>query len=56
MRAEREDWFEAYVHHALAPTLRPGDIVVVDNLSSHKCAAARALIEAAGAELRFLPP
>ena len=50
------DWFEAYVRHVLAPTLKPGDIVVMDNLSSHKRAAARELIEAAGAELRFLPP
>jgi transposase len=50
------DWFEAYVRHVLAPTLRPGDIVIMDNLSSHKRAAARQLIEAAGAELRFLPP
>jgi len=50
------DWFEAYVRHVLAPTLRPGDIVIMDNLSSHKRAAARELIEAAGAELRFLPP
>jgi len=50
------DWFEAYVHHVLAPTLKPGDIVIMDNLSSHKRVAARKLIEAAGAELRFLPP
>lgn len=50
------DWFEAYVTHVLAPTLRPGDIVIMDNLSSHKRAAARAIIEAQGAELRFLPP
>lgn len=50
------DWFEAYVRHVLAPTLRPGDIVIMDNLSSHKRVAARQLIEAAGAELRFLPP
>jgi transposase len=50
------DWFEAYVAHVLAPALRPGDIVVMDNLSSHKRAAARAMIEASGAELRFLPP
>jgi transposase len=49
------DWFEAYVAHVLARTLRPGDIVVMDNLSSHKRAAARAIIEARGAELRFLP-
>lgn len=50
------DWFEAYIRHVLAPTLRPGDIVVMDNLSSHKRVAARELIEAAGANLRFLPP
>jgi hypothetical protein len=50
------DWFEAYVRHVLAPTLKPGDIVIMDNLSSHKRVAARQLIEAAGAELRFLPP
>lgn len=50
------DWFEAYVRHVLAPTLKPGDIVIMDNLSSHKRVAARKLIEAAGAELRFLPP
>lgn len=50
------DWFEAYIRHVLAPTLRPGDIVIMDNLSSHKRPAARQLIEAAGAELRFLPP
>jgi transposase len=50
------DWFEAYVRHVLAPTLRTGDIVIMDNLPSHKRAAARKLIEAAGAELRFRPP
>lgn len=50
------DWFEAYARHVLAPTLRPGDIVILDNLSSHKRAAAREVIEARGARLRFLPP
>ena len=50
------DWFEAYVRNVLAPTLKQGDIVVMDDLSSHKRVAARQLIEAAGAELRFLPP
>jgi transposase len=50
------DWFEAYVRHVLAPTLRPGDIVIMDSLSSHKRDAARDLIEATGAEFRFLPP
>jgi len=48
--------FEAYVEQVLIPELRPGDIVVMDNLGSHKGARARALIEAAGAELMFLPP
>ena len=50
------DWFEAYVFQVLAPELRPGDIVIMDNLSSHKRASVRELIEAAGATLRFLPP
>ena len=48
--------FLAYVRHVLVPTLRPGDIVVMDNLGSHKGAGVRAEIEAAGAQLRFLPP
>jgi hypothetical protein len=48
--------FEAYVEQLLAPTLSPGDIVVMDNLSSHKGPKVRALIEAAGATLRYLPP
>lgn len=38
------------------PELRPGDIVIMDNLSSHKRASARERIEAAGATLHFLPP
>lgn len=38
------------------PTLRPGDVVIMDNLGSHKGAAVREAIGAAGAELRFLPP
>lgn len=50
------DWFEAYVAQVLVPTLRPGDIVIMDNLSSHKRPAVRDRIEAAGATLRFLPP
>lgn len=49
-------WFEAYVDQVLAPTFTPGDIVIMDNLSSHKRASARAIIEAAGARLMFLPP
>jgi transposase len=48
--------FRAYVEHILVPTLRAGDIVVLDNLSPHKDKAAVALIERAGAEVRPLPP
>jgi len=50
------DAFLAYVDQVLVPELTPGDIVVMDNLSSHKGPAVRALIEAAGASLLFLPP
>ena len=50
------DIFRAYVEQVLAPTLRSGDIVVMDNLSSHKVAGVRAAIEAAGAQLLYLPP
>ncbi len=49
-------WFLAYAEQILIPTLRPGDIVILDNLAAHKNAAVRRAIEAAGAELRFLPP
>ena len=48
--------FRAYVEQFLAPTLSLGDIVVADNLGSHKVAGVRQAIEARGAELRFLPP
>lgn len=48
--------FIAYVEQFLAPTLKPGDIVVMDNLPAHKPHAVRAAIEAVGAELRYLPP
>jgi transposase len=48
--------FEAYVEHVLVPELRAGDIVVMDNLSSHKGPRTRVLIEAAGASLLYLPP
>jgi transposase len=47
--------FRAYVREVLCPTLRPGDIVVMDNLSPHKNAATLQLIEAVGATARFLP-
>jgi transposase len=48
--------FLAYVQQFLAPALRPGDIVVIDNLSSHKVAGVREAIEAVGASLLYLPP
>jgi transposase len=48
--------FIAYVEQVLVATLKPGDIVVMDNLPAHKPAAVRQAIEAAGAELHFLPP
>ena len=48
--------FLAWVQQCLVPLLRPGDIVVLDNLSSHKVAGVREAIEAAGAVLRYLPP
>ncbi len=48
--------FRTYVERVLAPTLRSGDIVILDNLSSHKGIEVRRLIEAQGAYLLFLPP
>lgn len=48
--------FAIWAEHVLGPTLAPGDIVVMDNLSVHKNAAARAAIEATGAEIWDLPP
>jgi transposase len=48
--------FTAYVEQILVPTLKPGDIVVLDNLGSHKGKPARAAIRAAGASMIFLPP
>ncbi len=50
------EWFEAYVAHVLVPEPWRGDVVIVDNLSSHKRASIRALVEAVGATLMFLPP
>jgi len=50
------DCFEAYVAQVLVPELRSGDVVIMDNLSSHKRSAVRERIEKAGATLRFLPP
>lgn len=48
--------FRAYVEQQLAPTLRLGDVVIMDNLAAHKVAGVREAIEAAGAELVYLPP
>ena len=48
--------FLAWVQEDLCPLLRPGDVVVVDNLSAHKSAGVRTAIEAAGAQLMYLPP
>jgi len=50
------DVFLAYTEQVLCPALKAGDVVVMDNLSSHKVAGVRELIEAAGAELLYLPP
>jgi transposase len=47
--------FDTFVVSALVPTLRPGDVVVLDNLSVHKSAGARAAIAAVGAQVVFLP-
>ena len=48
--------FRAYLEQQLVPVLKPGDIVIMDNLGSHKSAAVRQIIKAAGARLCFLPP
>ena len=50
------DAFEAYVEQVLVPDLRPGDIVIMDNLSSHKGPRVQEMIEAKGGRLLFLPP
>ena len=54
--ALNRDIFEVYVEKVLAPSLRPGDIVVMDNLSAHKSQKVEEIINACHAELRFLPP
>ena len=48
--------FLAYIEQVLVPTLRPGDVLVLDNLAAHKQPEIRTGIEQAGAHLRFLPP
>jgi transposase len=50
------DIFLAFVQQILCPALKPGDVVVMDNLSSHKAARVRISIEKAGAELLYMPP
>jgi transposase len=54
--AINRDVFDAFVEQVLVPELKPGDVVILDNLSSHKGEHARCLIEACGARLAFLPP
>jgi transposase len=54
--AMNRDSFDTYVSRVLAPALRPGQIVIADNLSSHKSARAIALLRAKGCDLIFLPP
>jgi len=54
--ATDKDVFQAYVQHIILPTLKPSDIVILDNLSAHKNQETRDLIESDGAELWFLPP
>ncbi len=49
-------WFAAYVEQILVPTLRPGDVVILDNLPPHGSTAVRELVEATGARLMRLPP
>jgi transposase len=54
--ATTREVFEAYLEHALAPTLKPGQIVVMDDLSAHKGERVRELIKRRGCELVYLPP
>jgi transposase len=54
--ATDSDVFVAYVQHVLVPQLKAGDVVILDNLQPHKPQRVRELIEAAGAELLYLPP
>ncbi|MGZ5055405.1 MAG: IS630 family transposase [Methylobacter sp.] len=55
-QAMNGDAFKEYCRSQLGPTLRPGDIVICDNLPAHKVADVRALIEVRGATLKYLPP
>ncbi len=51
-----KELFEAYVEHFLAPTLRPGEVIVMDNLGAHKGERVREMIEGRGCKLLYLPP
>ena len=53
--ATRREVFEAYLERVLAPSLRPGQILVMDNLSAHKGGRVREIVEAAGCGLAYLP-
>lgn len=50
------DAFKTYLETQLAPSLKPGDIVICDNLAAHKVAGVKEIIEAAGAKILYLPP
>ena len=54
--ATTREVFEAYLQHVLAPSLRPGEVVVMDNLSAHKGGRVKELIESRGCTLLYLPP
>ena len=54
--ATDRDVFLAFVEHVLVPALKPGQVVILDNLSAHKATAVRPLIESAGCRLVYLPP
>src|SRR6476620_1575412 len=48
--------FLAYIEQCLVPTLEPGDVVIMDNVATHRVEGVRQMIDAAGATLRYLPP
>jgi transposase len=54
--ATTREVFETYIEKVLAPSLRPGQVVVLDNLSSHKGQRVREIVEGCGCELLYLPP
>ncbi len=54
--ATTREVFDTYLEHVLAPSLRPGEVVVMDNLSAHKGGRVKELIESRGCTLLYLPP